>query len=252
MTKRHSGQGTDLVIRWSTAAVVVGVAAVAAYVSYNHAYELVSQHGESGGTARVVPLTVDGLVYASSMVLLDSARHKRRTPLLARWLLGLGITATLAANVAHGAGHGTMGAIVAAWPAAALVGSYELLMSLVRTQVPAPTSPTDNQDSDNTPEIETGTGTGNDTGQREETESEEYSQDSHDSTQDSTQDSGTETDEALTAARAIADAFMREHHRWIRRDELRTEMHCSTARAADLLRRLKTEQPATTENHERR
>jgi len=47
-------------------------------------------------------------------------------PALARWLLGLGIAATLAANVAHGLGHGPVGAAVAAWPAVALVGSYEL------------------------------------------------------------------------------------------------------------------------------
>jgi hypothetical protein len=59
-------------------------------------------------------------------------------PLLARWLLGLGIAATLAANVAHGLGHGPIGAAVAAWPAVALVGSYELLMMIVRgTQQPA-------------------------------------------------------------------------------------------------------------------
>jgi hypothetical protein len=49
-------------------------------------------------------------------------------PALAQWLLGLGIVATLAANVAHGLGHGPVGAVVAAWSAVALVGSYELLM----------------------------------------------------------------------------------------------------------------------------
>jgi hypothetical protein len=57
--------------------------------------------------------------------------------MLARWLLGLGIAATLAANVAHGLGHGLIGAAVAAWPAVALVGSYELLMMVIRgSQVP--------------------------------------------------------------------------------------------------------------------
>ena len=77
----------------------------------------------------MVPLTVDGLIYASSMVMLDSARRKTPVPALARWLLGLGlgIAATLGANVAHGLGHGLVGAAVAAWPAIALVGSYELL-----------------------------------------------------------------------------------------------------------------------------
>ena len=70
----------------------------------------------------MVPLTVDGLIYASSMVILDSARRKTPVPALARWLLGLGIAATLAANVAHGLGHAVAGPAVAAWPAVALVG----------------------------------------------------------------------------------------------------------------------------------
>ena len=77
--------------------------------------------------------SVDGLIYASSMVMLDSARRKVSVPALASWLLGLGIAATLAANVAHGLGHGLTGATVAAWPAVALVGSYELLMMIIRS-----------------------------------------------------------------------------------------------------------------------
>jgi hypothetical protein len=66
-------------------------------------------HGESGWTAHIVPLTVDVLIYANSMVMLDSARRKTPVPALARWLLGLGVAATLAANVAHGLGHGLIG-----------------------------------------------------------------------------------------------------------------------------------------------
>jgi hypothetical protein len=90
----------DRVIRWSTALAVLGGAAVAAVASYEHAYNLVRAHGESGWTAHVVPLTVDGLIYASSMVMLDSARRKIPGPTLARWLLGLGIAAR-----PTGAGH---------------------------------------------------------------------------------------------------------------------------------------------------
>jgi hypothetical protein len=123
----------DRLIRVTTALVVVGVAVVAAIVSYEHAYALVRVHGEEGWTARLVPLTVDGLIYASSMVMLQSARRQTQVPALALWLLGLGILATLAANVMHGLGHGPIGAAVAAWPAVALVGSYELLMTLIRS-----------------------------------------------------------------------------------------------------------------------
>jgi hypothetical protein len=46
----------------------------------------------------------------------------------------VGIVATVGANLAHGLGHGPVGALVSAWPALALVGSYELLMLLIRGQ----------------------------------------------------------------------------------------------------------------------
>jgi Protein of unknown function (DUF2637) len=65
----------DRVIRWSTALAVLGVAAVAAVVSYELASALARAHGESGWTGRLIPLTVDGLIYASSMVMLDAARR---------------------------------------------------------------------------------------------------------------------------------------------------------------------------------
>jgi hypothetical protein len=139
----------DRVIRWSTALAVLGVALVAAIASYEHASDLVRAHGEAGWTARLVPLTVDGLIYASSMVMLDCAHRRILVPALARWLLGLAIAATLAANVAHSLGHGLTGAAVAAWPAVALVGSYELLMMVMRSsQVPAGGTPGAERDAD--------------------------------------------------------------------------------------------------------
>jgi hypothetical protein len=74
------------------------------------------------------------------MVVLYAARHRLAVPVLARWLLALGIVATLGAYVAHGWPDGPIGAAVAAWPAASLVGSYELLLWLVRTAA-GPASP---------------------------------------------------------------------------------------------------------------
>jgi hypothetical protein len=118
--------GVDRVIRVSTAVAVLAVAGVAAYVSYWHAYAVVCAHGETGVTARLEPASIDGLVYASSIVNLYAARHRLPVPVLARWLLALGIVATLAANMAQGWSHGPVGAVIAAWPAASLVGSYEL------------------------------------------------------------------------------------------------------------------------------
>jgi Protein of unknown function (DUF2637) len=132
----------DKAIRWSTVAAVAVVALVAAFVSYRHALAVVTLHGEGWPVAQLYPLTIDGLIYAASMVLLDSARRRRRPPVLAYAALGLGIAATLAANVAAGVAFGAAGAVIAAWPAPALVISYELLMWLVWTgAAPAPAVP---------------------------------------------------------------------------------------------------------------
>jgi hypothetical protein len=59
-----------------------------------------------------------------------------------RWRGGCSVwasPATLAANVAHGLGHGPAGAAVGARPAVALVGSYELLMMIIRGAQSEPT-----------------------------------------------------------------------------------------------------------------
>ena len=124
---------TDRLIRITTALAVMAVAGVAAIISYQHAYELVTTHGETGLTARLLPFTVDGLIWAASMTVLDASRRNHPVPLLAKWSLAVGIVATIGANLAHGMNHGPIGALVSAWPALALVGSFELLMLLVRT-----------------------------------------------------------------------------------------------------------------------
>ena len=58
---------TDRLIRITTALAVVAVAVVAAIISYQQAYDLVRSHGESGVTGRLLPFTVDGLIWAASM-----------------------------------------------------------------------------------------------------------------------------------------------------------------------------------------
>jgi hypothetical protein len=117
---------TGRLIRITTALAVVAVAGAAAIISYQHAYELVRTHGESGATARLAPFTVDGLILAASMVMLDASRRSQRVPRLASWSLSIGIVATVGANLAHGVVHGPIGALVSAWPAVALAGSFEL------------------------------------------------------------------------------------------------------------------------------
>jgi FtsH-binding integral membrane protein len=99
----------DRVIRFTTAAVVCAVAAFAA-----------------------VALSVDGLILAASFVLLHEARNDRDAPGLARFMLWLGIGATIGANVAYGAGYGLLGALISAWPAVAFIGTVEIATQLVR------------------------------------------------------------------------------------------------------------------------
>jgi hypothetical protein len=122
----------DRVIRFATAAVVCSVAAFAAVVSYSHIYGLGRAHGQDGTAARMLPLSVDGLILAASLVLLHEARNGRNAPQLARFMLWLGIAATIGANIAYGAGYGLLGALISAWPAAAFIGSVEIAMEQVR------------------------------------------------------------------------------------------------------------------------
>jgi len=105
---------TDWLIRTTTALAVVAVVGVAAIISYQHAYELVTSHGETGLTADLLPFTADGLIWAASMVVLDASRRNHPVPPLAKWSLAVGIVATIGANLAHGPNHGPMGALVSA------------------------------------------------------------------------------------------------------------------------------------------
>jgi Protein of unknown function (DUF2637) len=141
----------DRVIRFATAAVVCAVAAFAAVVSYSHIYGLGRAHGQDGTAARLLPLSVDGLILAASLVLLHEARNGRDAPGLARFMLWLGIAATIGANIAYGAGYGLLGAVISAWPAVAFIGSVEIAMEptpgarspatrAARTTRPAPRS----------------------------------------------------------------------------------------------------------------
>ena len=122
----------DRVIRFTTAAVVCAVAAFAAVVSYSHIYGLGRDHGQDGTAARLLPLSVDGLILAASLVLLHEARNDRDAPGLARFMLWLGIGATIGANVAYGAGYELLGALISAWPAVAFIGTVEIAMQQVR------------------------------------------------------------------------------------------------------------------------
>lgn len=126
----------DKAIRGATAGVVVAVAGFAAIVSYSHIYDLGREHGQAGTAARLLPLSVDGLILAASLVLLHEARNGRKAPARAWLMLGLGIGATVAANVAYGVRFGGLGAVISAWPAVAFVGAVEMVMWMIRKSRP--------------------------------------------------------------------------------------------------------------------
>lgn len=113
-------------VRATTTAAVATVAAVAAAVSYAHMYDLAAASGEEW-RSWLLPLAVDGLLAAAGMSMLVARHHGRRPTPLAWVSLWLGITASLAANVA--AAEPTLtGRLVAAWPPVALALAFELLM----------------------------------------------------------------------------------------------------------------------------
>lgn len=94
-------------------------------------HELCLRHGEDPLAAVLIPLAVDGTIVVASMSILLANRYGSRGGTLAWTLLIVGSLASLGANVAV-AEPSVIGRVIAAWPSAALIGSYELLMSQIR------------------------------------------------------------------------------------------------------------------------
>jgi hypothetical protein len=118
-----------------TAAAVLLVATIAAVVSYMHVATLALHYGQPPLAAYLLPLSIDGMVATSSLVLLRAARAGVSAPWLARAGLTLAVAATLAANVASGAADGWPGALLAGWPAVAFIVSAETVVSMSRRRV---------------------------------------------------------------------------------------------------------------------
>ena len=129
---------SDRLARVLTGLAVLSVAVIAAAVSFSHIDALALAHGYTTDTARLLPLSVDGLIVASSLTLLSEARAQRGAPGLARFGLILGIAGTLAANAAYGVHFGPVGALVNAWPAAAFITATEILLGQMRRACTTP------------------------------------------------------------------------------------------------------------------
>jgi hypothetical protein len=130
---------TRSLVRVTTVCAVVVVAVIAAVVSYSHMQQLAASAGEDW-RSWLIPLSIDGLVVAASMVLLT----RRRTGLpggpLAWGALGAGVGASLAANMADARPEVTA-VLVAGWPAVAFAVAFELLCQQRRAEHHHTTSP---------------------------------------------------------------------------------------------------------------
>ena len=115
-----------------TAAAVLLVAAIAAVVSYLHVASLAIRYGQPPLAAYLLPISIDGLVATSSLVMLRAARTNVSAPWLARGGLVLAVVATLACNVAYGLPHGWPGALLSGWPAVAFIVAAEMAISMTR------------------------------------------------------------------------------------------------------------------------
>lgn len=119
----------------AAAVPVAAVAVIAGVVSYSHIEALGLATGQTLTDARLLPLAVDGLIVAGSVILLAGS-----------WLgwigVVLGVSGTVYANVMSGLPRGPLAATVAAWPALAFtVASFMLerwLAGQVKPEQPEP------------------------------------------------------------------------------------------------------------------
>src|SRR5205814_2246624 len=81
-TKKPENSRVDAAIKVLACATVVGLAGIAAAISFSHMHELVIRHGESGWRGHAFPLSVDGIELTASLVLLAHRRAGTRAGVL--------------------------------------------------------------------------------------------------------------------------------------------------------------------------
>jgi len=120
-------------VRWASAGAVVAVAFVAAVASYTHMLDL-ARHAGEGWLALLLPISVDGLVVAGSTTMVVRRRKGHGGGWLAWLAVGLGIGASLAANVVAAdpslVDPDVVRRVIAGWPPVALAISGELALQL--------------------------------------------------------------------------------------------------------------------------
>lgn len=118
--------------------VALAVAAMVAFVaftsSYQHQYELNIRYGQAHWVAGMQPLSVEGLVAASTLVIWYAARVTTRRPWGAYLVLAAGVVQTALMNLAADRHYDWpwLGPEISVWPAVAFVAAYEMAVWIVR------------------------------------------------------------------------------------------------------------------------
>src|SRR5262249_15371499 len=140
--RRTSGRAVDTAIRASAGLTTLGLAGIAAAISYDHLLQLAQQNGQTAWRASAFPLSVDGLELVCSLVVLADRRAARASGWLPWAALGAGAIASLFANIAV-APHNWIARTIAGWPALALIIAIKLLSGLLEHAAPIAVSTTD-------------------------------------------------------------------------------------------------------------
>jgi hypothetical protein len=113
---------------WARRVATMAVAGVAAYASYQHQRDFALAGGADLTTARLWPLSVDGLLVLSTAGLLRDARRTSSRARIFLWAaFAAGIIVSLAANIATAPSMNWAPILVAGWPPVALLLAVELL-----------------------------------------------------------------------------------------------------------------------------
>jgi hypothetical protein len=122
-------------VTWNRTAILAAipaamVAVFAAVISFGHICSLALRTGQGSTAAHLLPLCIDGLIVAGSVILLAGS-----------WLgwigVALGVAGTLYANVMSGLPRGPLAATVAAWPALAFTVASFMLERWLKSQAAA-------------------------------------------------------------------------------------------------------------------
>jgi hypothetical protein len=114
------------------AIAVLAVTGIAAIISYSHMQDWARANHEPDWRARLFPLSVDGAILASTLVLYADSRAGRRADKLAYFITLAGIAWSVGANIGHTWVSDYAAKMIAGWPPIAMALSVELLFRFAR------------------------------------------------------------------------------------------------------------------------